>query len=52
MQSEGARRLQELDIENARLKRLVATNELDIAILREANNYRGRPLAPRGGGRS
>ena len=52
MKSEGARRLQELDIENARLKRLVAENELDIAILREANDYLGKPQAPRGGGRS
>jgi putative transposase len=47
-----ARRLKELEIENARLKRLVAEKELDIAILREASDYLGKPQAPRGGGRS
>ena len=47
-----AKRLKELEIENARLKRLVAEKELDIAILREANDYLGKPRAPRGGGRS
>ena len=52
MKSEGAKRLKELEIENARLKRLVAEKELDIAILREANDYLGKPQAPRGGGRS
>jgi len=52
MKSEEAKRLKELEIENARLKRLVAEKELDIAILREANDYLGKPRAPRGGGRS
>jgi putative transposase len=52
MKSEEARRLKEIEIENARLKRLVAEKELDIAILREANDYLGKPQAPRGGGRS
>ena len=47
-----AKRLKELEIENARLKRLVAEKELDIAILREANDDLGKPRAPRGGGRS
>ena len=35
MKSEEARRLKELEIENARLKRLVAEKELDILILKE-----------------
>jgi putative transposase len=49
MKSEEARRLKELEVENARLKRLVAEKELDISILREAYEYRGKPQAPRGG---
>jgi putative transposase len=36
MKSEEARRLTELDLENARLKRLLAEAELDKAILKEA----------------
>jgi transposase len=52
MKSEEAKRLKELEVENARLKRLVAEKELDIAILKEANDYLGKPQAPRGGGRS
>jgi putative transposase len=52
MKSEDAKRLKELEIENARLKPLVAEKELDVAILREANDYLGTPRAPRGGGRS
>lgn len=55
MKSEEARRLKELEVENARLKRLVAEKELDIAILKEANDYLGEPQAPHpcwGGGRS
>jgi transposase-like protein len=36
MKSEEAKRLRELDIENARLKRLLAEAELDKAILKEA----------------
>ena len=52
MKSEEAKRLKELEVENARLKRLVAEKELDISILREANEYLGKPQAPRGGGRS
>jgi len=52
MKSEEAKRLKELEVENARLKRLVAERELDISILKEANEYLGKPQAPRGGGRS
>ncbi len=51
MNSEEAKRLKALEVENARLKRLVAEKELDISILREANEYLGKPQAPRGGGR-
>jgi putative transposase len=36
MKSEEAKRLKELNIENARLKRLLAEAELDKAILKEA----------------
>jgi transposase-like protein len=35
MKSEEAKKLRELDIENARLKRLLAEAELDKAILKE-----------------
>jgi putative transposase len=52
MKSEEAKRLKELEVENARLKRLVAEKELDISILKEANEDLGKPQAPRGGGRS
>lgn len=52
MKSEDAKRLKELEVENARLKRLVVEKELDISILREANAYLGKPHAPHGGGRS
>jgi transposase-like protein len=51
MKSEEARRLKELEVENALLKRLVAEEELDISILREANEYLGnrKPLVAAGG---
>lgn len=52
MKSEEARRLKELEVENARLKRLVADQAIDISILKEANDYLGKPRAPRGGGAS
>jgi transposase-like protein len=52
MKADEARRLKELEVENARLKRLVAEQALDMAILREANDYLGKPRAPRGGGAS
>lgn len=45
MKSEEAKRLKELEVENARLKRLVAEKDLDIAILKEANDYLGEPQA-------
>ncbi len=38
MKTNQARRLKELERENARLKRLLADAELDKAILREAAN--------------
>lgn len=52
MKADEARRLKELEIENARLKRLVADQAIDISILKEANDYLGKPRAPRGGGAS
>jgi len=52
MKSEEAKRLKELEIENARLKRLIANQAIDISILREANDYLGKQQAPHGGGRS
>ena len=52
MKADEARRLKELEIENARLKRLVADQAIDISILKEANAYLGKPRAPRGGGAS
>ena len=50
MKAEEARRLKELEIENARLKKLVAEQAIDISILKEANDYLGKPRRPRGGG--
>jgi transposase-like protein len=50
MKAGEARRLKELEVENARLKRLVADQALDLSILKEANDYLGKPRAPRGGG--
>ena len=52
MKAEEARRLKELEHENARLKRAVADLTLDNQILREANDYLGKPRAPRAGGAS
>ncbi len=52
MKAEEARRLKELEHENARLKRAVADLTLDNQILREANDYLGKPSRPRGGGAS
>ncbi len=43
MKAAEARRLKELESENARLKRLVADAELDKAILKEAIDYLGKP---------
>jgi len=42
MKSSEARRLSELERENARLKRLLADAELDKAILREAIDHLGK----------
>lgn len=52
MQQGEARRLRELEIENARLKNLVADQAIDISILKEANSYLGKHRAPRAGGAS
>lgn len=52
MKADEARRLKELEVENARLKRLVADQALDMAILKEANEYLGKHRAPRAGGAS
>lgn len=52
MKADEARRLKELEIENARLKRLVADQALDMAILKEANSYLGKHQARREGGAS
>ena len=43
MKAEEARRLKELEQENARLKRLLADAELDKAILKEALDHLGKP---------
>ena len=52
MKEGEARRLKELEVENTRLKRLVADQALDMAILKEANDYMGKHLPRRGGGAS
>jgi len=44
--------LKELEVENARLKKAVADLTIDNQILKEANDYLGKPRAPRGGGAS
>lgn len=49
MKEGEARRLKELEIENARLKKAVADLTIDNQILKEANDYLGKPRAPRGG---
>lgn len=52
MKADEARRLKELEFENARIKRLVAEQAIDMSILKEANDYLGKPQRPRGGGAS
>jgi transposase-like protein len=52
MRSEEAKRLKELELENARLKKAVADLTIDNQILKEANDYLGKPHRPRGGGAS
>ena len=42
MRTDQAKRLKELEQENARLKRLVADKELDIHILKEALDYESK----------
>lgn len=52
MKADEARRLKELEIENARLKRVVADITLDMAILKEANNFLGKHQRRTEGGSS
>ena len=52
MKAQEAKRLKELELENARLKRAVADLTLDNQILKEANDYLGKPRRPHGGGAS
>ena len=52
MKADEARRLKELEVENGRLKKAVADLTLDNQILKEANDYLGKPHRPRGGGAS
>lgn len=52
MKADEARRLKELEIENTRLKKLVADQALDMAILKEANTYLGKHQRRTEGGAS
>jgi hypothetical protein len=52
MKADEARRLKELELENARITRVVADQAIDISILKAANEYLGKPRAPRAGGAS
>lgn len=52
MKADEARRLKELEVENARLKKVVADQALDMAILKEANSYLGKHQARKEGGAS
>lgn len=52
MKSDEAKRLKDLEVENARLKKLIADQAIDISILKEANDYLGKHRAPRAGGAS
>lgn len=47
MTSDEAKRLKQLEAENARLKNLVAEQAIDMSILKEANDYLGKLQAPR-----
>lgn len=47
MQADEAKRLKELELENSRLRRVVADQAVDITILKEANTYLGKHQAPR-----
>lgn len=46
MKSDKAKRLKDLEVENARLKKLIADQAIDISILKEANDYLGKHRAP------
>ena len=46
LKSEEAKRLQVLELENTRLKRLIAHQAIENAILKEANDFLGKPRAP------
>lgn len=48
--ADEARRLKEVEFENARLKRLGTDRALDTTVLRQANDDPGKPRAPLGGG--
>jgi putative transposase len=52
MKADEAKRLKELELENARLKRVVADITLDMAILKEANNFLGKHQRRTEGGAS
>jgi transposase-like protein len=52
MKADEARRLKDLEVENARLKKAVADLTLDCQILKEANSYLGKHQRPREGGAS
>ena len=46
MKADDAKRLRELERENARLKRIVADKELEIDALKETPGETGKPVAP------
>ena len=50
MKADDAKRLRELERENARLKRIVADKELEIDALKEIARGTGKPVAPARGG--
>jgi len=52
MKADEARRLKELEVENTRLRRLIADQAIDISILKEANSYLGKHQARREAGAS
>jgi transposase InsO family protein len=50
MKADDVKRLKELEAENARLKRIVADQVLEVAALREVSKETGEPVAPAPGG--
>jgi putative transposase len=52
MKSDEAKRLKELEVENTRLKKLVADQAVDMAILKEANTFLGKHQRRTEGGSS